>query len=348
MDLDAIARNYRTLCDLAGTTQVAGVVKADAYGLGAARVAARLAEEGCRTFFVATAREGEALRQALSGVAAEIFVFHGYWPGERGRIVSAGLMPVLNTVAQLRAFRADGGGACAIHVDTGMNRLGLPAEEADALITDASGLAGLDLRLVMSHLACAETPDHPKNATQLERFATIVSRLPPCRASLANTAGILLGEAYHFDLVRPGIGLYGAHPANTSGGPFQPVVAIEAPILQLREIAAGETIGYGARFTADRAMLTATLALGYADGFLRAASPGAAGQIANTRVPLLGSVSMDLSVVDVSRVPGRLQPGDKVRFLASALNETAAAGGTIGYELLTRLGRRLTRVYESD
>ena len=348
MDLDAIARNYGTLCRLAGGAQVAGVVKADAYGLGAAQVAPRLAKEGCRTFFVATAREGEALRKALQDLEAEIFVFHGYWPGERARIVSARLIPVLNSADQIEAFRADGGGACAIHFDTGMNRLGLSSRETEELITGASTLAGLDLRLIMSHLACAEAPDHPKNGAQRDRFADIVRRLPPCRASLANTGAVLLGEAYHFDLVRPGIGLYGAHPANTSGGPFEPVVAIEAPILQLREIAAGETIGYGAQVTADRAMLTATLALGYADGFLRAASPGAAGRIGNTRVPLLGSVSMDLSVVDVSAVPGQLKPGDRVRFLASAVNETAAAAGTIGYELLTRLGSRLTRVYESD
>lgn len=321
------------------------MVKADAYGLGAAAIARRLLREGCRSFFVASALEGADLRRALDDGEAEIFVFHGYWPAENQLIRNARLIPVINSLDQLADFETGPGGPCAIHFDTGMNRLGLSADEAETLLAAPARLEALDLRLALSHLASSEQSGSATNAGQLARFRAIANALPGRRLSLSNTGGVLLGADYHFDLVRPGIGLYGAHPAGTAGGPFEPVARVEAPILQLRTMKPGETIGYGGAFTADRPTKAAIVALGYADGLMRAAGTAGFGRIGDFRLPFLGRISMDLAALDVSAVDD-LAPGDRVVFLGHDLNEIAGEAGTIGYELLTRLGSRLTRVYE--
>ncbi|TGY89719.1 alanine racemase [Marinicauda algicola] len=347
VDLDALARNYAALKDMAGPAAIGAVVKADAYGLGAGPVARRLAREGCRSFFVATALEGRELRRALGSTEAEIFVFHGFWPGEAGLLKREGLVPVINTLDQLDAFEAEGGGPLALHFDTGMNRLGLSREETEALLADPARLDRLDITLALSHLASSEDARSQKNSDQLARFRAIAAALSGRRLSLANTGGVLLGRDYHFDLVRPGIGLYGLHPAGTDGGPFEPVASIEAPVLQLRTMAPGETIGYGATYTARTPRRTATVALGYADGLMRAVGNGGSARIGDETAPLLGRVSMDLAAIDVTDLQTPLRPGDRVRFLGHDLAQSARTAGTIGYELLVRLGSRLERVYVS-
>lgn len=325
------------------------MVKADAYGLGAAPLASRLLREGCRSFFVATALEGAELRRALGDDEAEIFVFHGYWPGEAELIETARLTPVINSLDQLDAFEADGAkGACALHFDTGMNRLGLCAQEAEILLGDPQRLERLDLKLALSHLMSSEDAQSAANREQLARFSRIAAALPGRRLSLANTGGMLLGAEYHFDLVRPGIGLYGLHPAGIADGPFEPVVRIEAPVLQLRTMQPGETIGYGATYTAKTERRTATVALGYADGLMRAIGPAGFARIGEEKAPVLGRISMDLAAVDVTDIAAAIRPGDPVRFLGHDLAQTAQAAGTIGYELLTRLGSRFRRVYEGE
>jgi len=347
IDRDALARNLATLRKAAGAAETAAVVKADAYGLGAGAIVPRLHAEGCRSFFTATAREGAAVRSALGERPAAIYVLHGYWEAERALLGAAGLTPVLNTPEQISAWRRDADGApCALHLDTGMNRLGLSAEDARALLNTGGGLTDLGCTLVMSHLACADDPDAEMNSRQRAAFVSLTAGLRDVRLSLANTGGVLLGEAFAFDLVRPGIGLYGGDPAGRSPGRFEPVVRVEAPILQTRTLSPGETIGYGATFTASRAMTTATVALGYADGFLRASGPGTRARIAGRPAPIVGRVSMDLIVLDVTDLETAVAQGAPAVFFGADLEATAGAGGTLGYELLTRLGGRFERAYE--
>jgi len=347
IDRDALARNFAALSSAAGSAETAAVVKADAYGLGAGALAPRLHAEGCRSFFTATAKEGSALRQALGNSPVSIYVLHGYWPAERELIEGAQLTPILNSPEQIHAWRKDRGERrCAIHIDTGMNRLGLTPDEAAGLLNEKAALAALGCDLVMSHLACADDAVSPMNARQLDAFREICAGVSDARLSLSNTGGVLLGRDYAFDLVRPGIGLYGGDPAGRTPSRFHPVVRIEAPVLQCRRVLPGETIGYGATFTAERAMTTATIALGYADGLLRALGSGGQAMIAGRPAPLAGRVSMDLAVLDVTGLEDAVAEGAPAVFFGADLDAAAGAGGTIGYELLTRLGDRFERVYE--
>jgi len=236
IDRDALARNFQTLRKLAGGAETGASIKADAYGLGAAALAPRLAREGCRTFFVATPEEGAGLRRALGGGEADIWVLNGYDPASRQLYVDHRLGAVLNQARELSDFAQGPTGPCALHLDTGMNRLGFPGRDTDALIATPGVLDDLDLRLIMSHLACSEDAAHPMNAAQRARFMTLAERLPQARLSLANTGGVMLGADYHFDLVRPGIGLYGASASLDIAHPFEPVVRLEAPILQVRAV----------------------------------------------------------------------------------------------------------------
>lgn len=346
IDLAKIQSNYRTLQALAPDSEVGAVVKANAYGLGALEVVPALAEAGCRHFYVAHTREGEEVRAALDGRDADIFVFNGFWESELAELRAAGLFPVINDLAQLEQLRAIAPDLpCALHLDTGMNRLGLDRDEADALLADPARLEGLDIRQVMSHLACADEPDHALNRDQLERFTALHAALPGIPASLANSAGVMLGRDYHFDVLRPGLALYGGAPVPGDVSPFQPAVHIEAPILQLRTLRPGDTLGYGATFTADRPMQIATVAAGYADGLLWASANGGAGMIAKTPVSILGRVSMDLIAVDLSDLEHAPAPGDAVSFLGPVLEQIAEAAGTISYEYLVRLGMRFDREY---
>ena len=351
IDLDAIAENWRTLAAQAPNAACAAVVKADGYGLGAPQVAARLHAEGCRDFFVAHPEEGVALRPHVGD--APIYILNGLIPGAEADYVAHGLAPVLNDPGQVAAWSAwcagHGPQPAALHVDSGMNRLGLNLGDATALAADPAPLAPMGELLVMSHLACADEPDHPLNAEQLERFAAIADRLGPRPRSLANSSGIYLGDAWHFDLLRPGVALYGANPVPGRANPMKPVVRLSARILQLREIDAPGTVGYGATHTATPPAKIATIAAGYADGVLRALSGRGTLSLAEHDVPLIGRVSMDLITVDVTAVPdSALADASHIELLdeTHTIDDLAANAGTIGYEVLTSLGRRYHRTYK--
>jgi alanine racemase len=344
IDLSAVVANWRALGARHPGGAVAAVVKADAYGLGAAPVARALAAAGCRHFFVAQLAEGMAVRAAI-GPGPMVAVLNGFAPGADG---DAGLTPVLNGLGDLAAHRARPPAAGAIlHLDTGMSRLGLDAREQAALAEDPAPLAGLRLRCVMSHLACADEPDHPLNAVQAGRFAAAAARLAPgVPRSLANSSGIFLGPDFASDLARPGCALYGINPTPGRANPMRQVVTLAAPVLQLREVPAGATVGYGATWTAPGPRRIATVAAGYADGYLRALSGRAVGHVSGRAVPLVGRVSMDLITFDVTDAP-EVAPGTMVELMgpSETPDDLAARAGTIGYEILTALGARYRRDY---
>lgn len=320
VELPAIVRNWRR-CAAAHGAPAAAVVKADAYGLGAARVAPALAAAGCRHFFVATPAEGEALRDTL-GEGPMIAVLDGFAPGAHPR-----LTPVLNTPERAAAETAP----AILHIDTGMNRLGVPH--------DAAPETRAPLLFVMTHLAVAEEPAHALNAVQARRFAAAAARFPGVARSFANSSGIFLGAGFRSDLARPGAALYGVNPTPGQPNPMEPVVTLDLPVLQLRRVPAGESVGYGAAWVAGRDSLVATVAGGYADGIPRGwRGPGLAEGLA---VPLAGRISMDLMMFDVTDCP---RPPEWVRVLG-AVDAVAESAGTIGYEVLTRLGRRFARGY---
>jgi alanine racemase len=325
-------------------------VKADAYGLGLLEIAPALAAAGCRTFFVAHLEEGVALRAHLP--SPEIFVLNGPVDGDERVFEAHDLAPTLNSLDQIdrwaRFCRSRGSRAAALHLDTGMSRLGLPEDELDRLANDPAQLGGIDLRYVMSHLACAEEPHHPMNAQQLTLFNAARARLPKMRACFTNSAGIFLGPGYHFDLARPGIALYGANPTPARENPMRPVIRLEARILQTREVDPPRTVGYGAAHRVDRRTKIATVAIGYADGYLRSLSGRGICHVGGHRVPVIGRVSMDLTTLDVTDVPAGLAlPGALVEIVGPhhPVDAVAAEAGTIAYEILTSLGSRYRRHY---
>ncbi len=350
--LGAIAENYRSFRRMAGAAATAAVVKADGYGLGSRMVAPALANAGAETFFVARLQEGVTLRPLLP--KARIFVLDGAPPDAVPGLISHQLTPVLNSLAEIAAWGAAAKVAqdaldAAIHIDTGMNRLGLPNDELATLAAEwKTRLSGINLVLLMSHLACADDmgPEAVMNRRQLERFRIALAMLPPTPASLAASNGIYLGKDYHFDLVRPGVGLYGAGPRGREN-PMKTVAILTARVLQVRRIDKGESVGYAATFHAKRPTMIATVALGYADGFPRAASNRGFAVIGATRVPIAGRVSMDLITLDVSALKTPPRPGDEVELMgdAIALAEVAEAAGTNEYEILTRLSSRVPRRY---
>lgn len=361
IDLDALAANWKTLAARSAPARTAAVVKADAYGLGMARVAPALWSGGCRDFFVALPHEGFALRDLLPAAAIHVLV---PMPGEAmaEELAAAGLVPVLNTPDDIDRWgllcaRRQEALPCAIHVDTGMNRLGLTEREIETLAAgDRSGLP-VKPGLLVSHLACADEPDHPLNARQLEIFQRVARLFEGSARSLANSAGIFLGPGYLFDLVRPGIALYGGRPVPEAR--MRTVVTAEAKVIQVRRAPAGETVSYGATVTLRRDTVIAVCAVGYADGLHRAASgtgvalretsvPPGCGFAAGRRVPLLGRITMDSIMFDVTDCgEGAVRPGDFVELFGPniTLDEAASAAGTISYELLTSLGTRYHRLY---
>ena len=353
IDLDAIAENYRRLCRELNGVACAAVVKADGYGLGLSRVAPALFQAGARSFFVAQLGEAMALRGVVPEVA-EIFVLNGLAAGPAAEFRAQRIVPVLNSLGEVDAWRAEARAAgtalrAALHIDTGMSRLGLPAGELDALAAEPDRLAGIELGYVMSHLACADAPEHPLNAAQLAEFRAARARLPAAPASLANSSGIFLGADYHADLGRPGVALYGVNPTPGRPNPMRQVVRLQGKILQVREIDAPQTVGYGASHRAAGPTRVATVAVGYADGFLRSLSNRGSAWLDNQRVPVVGRVSMDLITLDVSgSAPGVARPGAFVDLLGPELpaEDVAVAAGTIGYEILTALGQRYHRVYQ--
>lgn len=335
IDLDAIIANWRALDAATGANvQTAAVVKANAYGLGAERVARALARAGARRFFVALAEEGAALRAAL-GPGPEICVFSGHMAGDADMLGDLGLIPMINSVEQLtRHVEALPGAPFGIQLDSGMNRLGMEPAEWAALREIALSASPV---LLMSHLACADEPDHPMNARQLRTFSDMTEGTGVPRA-LAATGGILLGPEYHFDMTRPGIGLYG-------GAPFakaRPVVGLSLPVIQVRDLAPGEPVGYGASWVAPGPVRLATVGAGYADGLIRAMSNRGQLFFEGTPCPIVGRVSMDLITADVTHLP---RPPEALDILCAeqGVDALAEAAGTIGYEVLTALGPRYGR-----
>jgi alanine racemase len=352
--LDAIVSNYRLCGRLAGPAAVAGVVKADGYGLGADPIARALAAAGCDTFFVARLEEGIRLRPTVP--SARIFVLDGATPDSVPALISHRLTPVLNSLAEIAAWNAasrETGGSldAAIHFDTGMSRLGLPGEELATLSADSKKrLSDLRVVLLMSHLACADDAEARMNRVQLDRFRTALAMLPAAPASLASSGGVLLGKDFAFDLVRPGIGLYGGNVQNAVQNPFATAVALRAKVLQLRRIARGESVGYGASFRAERPSVIATLSIGYADGLSRSIGNRALVAIAGRSAPVVGRVSMDLLTVDVTDIsPELLSTSVMAEIFGEtiSLSQAAADAGTVPYEILTSLNPRLPRHYET-
>lgn len=355
IDLDALVRNWRAANEASGAATASAVVKADAYGLGVEPVAKALADAGCDSFFVALPEEGALVRAVAPD--ARIFVLNGPTPGCGETMVKCQLIPAINDLTQARHWAtvcAEAGARlpAALHLDTGMNRLGFGMAELEHLRNDTTLLRNFETVLVMSHLACADIPDNEMSAMQRRNFDSLRVHLPDAPASLANSAGIFLGSDYHYELTRPGICLYGASPFADAPAPFEPVITATARILQVRDIAAGETVGYGATFTAQRNMRLATIAAGYADGLFRSAAGRAFAVVNGVAVPYVGRVSMDLVVLDVSAPGARdVEAGDAAELIGPSISvdTLANAAGTIGYEVLTSLGRRYTRryIYES-
>jgi alanine racemase len=353
IDLDALARNYARCRQAAGAAETAAVVKADAYGLGADAVARRLIAEDCRTLFVANVEEGARLRAVAP--SARIYVLGGLMAGHEDRVLALGLSPVLNEPAQLdrwiAARRRIGSTATAgLFLDTGMNRLGLSSAQAETVLTH-DDLAGDEIDLLVSHFACSSTPSHPMNAEQIAHFSRLIprfrARFPAARASLANSGGVFLGECACFDVTRPGVALYGGAPHDDRSVMMEAVATLEAPILQVRELAPGDRVGYGADYVVNQPTRAATVAIGYADGFLRAGGGRGYGVVAGSRAAILGRISMDLITLDVTGAGEAAHPGALVELLGKSalLDDQAEAAGTANYELLVRLGARCERRY---
>ncbi|MBN8632204.1 MAG: alanine racemase [Rhodobacterales bacterium] len=338
IDLDAIAANWRALDRISGAgVQTAAVVKADAYGLGVTRVARALANAGARRFFVAAAEEGAAVRQAL-GPGPQIAILSGHMAGDTEMIHDLDLTPMLNSLNQItRHLESLPGHPFGVQLDTGMNRLGVEMLEWQAV---ASILVDAGPELLMSHLACADEPDHPLNEAQLRMFHEMTDGTGLPR-SLAATGGILLGPRYHFDLTRPGVGLFGGRPYEAA----IPALTLSLPVIQTREVEPGETVGYSCAWVADRPSVIATLAAGYADGLPRTLSGKATLWDGDTPCPLVGRVSMDMITVDITDLPETPRKLDIIGPNQS-VDALADVAGTIGYELLTSLGARHTRRYQ--
>jgi alanine racemase len=360
VDLGALAANWRLLRDRTAPAECAAVVKADAYGIGIEPALGALSRAGCRTFFVADLSEARRVRKGAPD--AVVYVLNGLLPGTAERYAIDRLRPVLGSLDEIGEWA----GFCrtagrnlpaALHVDTGMNRLGLEMEAA-AELARSDLFGAFAPSLLMSHLVAAEQPDHPCNARQLERFRQVTGSFPGVPASLANSSGIFLPQAPHFDLARPGYALYGGNPTPLLPNPMRPVVRLEARIIQVRDIAAGEAVGYRATWTAPAARRVATLSVGYGDGYPRTASgtdsrraadmESGVALVAGRGCPFLGLVSMDLIVIDVTDVPAeKVRRGDVATLIGDGLtlDEVGRRAGTIGYEILTGLGRRYARLY---
>ena len=338
ISLSAIQNNYRLLQEKAALSHCAAVVKANAYGLGIEAVGPALHQAGATTFFVALLEEGITLRALLPSVT--IYVLNGMLPNEADIFRMHHLVPVLNHPQQLAWW--DKAWPCALHIDTGLNRLGFHPNDLDQVEEDR------DVILVMSHLACADQPDHALNALQNARFFEAAKRFSKAVKSLAASDGIYLGNDFHADLVRPGAALYGVNPSPYQTNPMQSVVTLSVPVLQIRDVQEEGTAGYAASCQVKKGQRLATVSVGYADGFFRSLSNSGALYYNGQALPVLGRVSMDVVIVDISALPhGTLNPGDLVDVFGpdQSPDDLAKAAGTIGYELLTSLGQRFNRVY---
>ena len=351
IDLDAIAANYSLLAATAKGAECGAVVKADAYGLGMDRVAPILAESGCKTFFVATLGEGIQLRSLLP--EAEIHLFNGIMLGTEKEFTAHNLIPVLNSLGQIEDWKRHCGRLgkalpADIHLDTGMNRLGLGPDERFELYDRRDLLEGMDIRLILSHLACADELDNPMNERQRTNFKEARRMLSVGRGSLANSSGIFLPPAFHLDVARPGCALYGVNPRPEVSNPMSQVVHLQGKTLQIRAVDSPMTVGYGATHKIDKKGKIATIAVGYADGYLRSLSNNSIVAIGDFKAAVVGRISMDLITVDVTDIPDNLvRPGGYVDIIGphNPVDVVAAQAGTIGYEVLTSLGSRYHRIY---
>lgn len=355
VDLGAIIRNWQALDKVSAGALTGAAVKADGYGVGIVAASKALFAAGARFFFVATPDEGLAVRAALP--EAYIFVLNGLHPGSAALYVAERLMPVLNSLPMLEEWMV----AClgrnealpaALHFDTGMNRLGFRLNETSVVkrMCDEVGYAP---QMIMSHLACADQPQHEKNRTQLALFSSVISQFPGIPASLANSAATMTSRDMHFQMVRPGIALYGGRAVNGRRNPMVPAVRLEVPILQVREGKTGESVGYGATYTLARDSRIAVIGIGYADGFLRSLSgsnqhQGGKAYVRGRVVPVIGRVSMDMCELDITDLGNDIPlPGEMVEVLGEhvSVDDQADAGNTIGYEMLTSLKGRYSRTY---
>jgi len=355
IDLGAIQRNWRHLNRNVGSAECGAAVKGNAYGLGVEPVGRALWDAGCRSFFVARPKEGEELRQLLPYAA--IYVLDGLFPGRAEFYAQNNLLPALISTDEVREWAAFGRVygrklPCAIHVDTGINRLGFSMAEFQSLLDDADIVGSIQVDLLMSHLACADEPQHPMNIRQRNVFAAARARFPGVPGSLSNSAGIFLGKEFSHDLVRPGIAIYGGNPTPALRNPMEAVAVLAGAILQTRNVTRGETVGYSATWTAPRDVRIAVLGAGYKDGVPRALSSGVRNStpevfLGGKRCPIIGRVSMDMMAIDITDLAMPVKRGDLAEILGSniLIDEVAGWAGTISYELLTRLGSRYARLY---
>jgi alanine racemase len=358
INLEALAANWRKLEKTAVPAECSAVIKADAYGCGIEPAARALARAGCKTFFVATLDEAAAARAAVP--SAVLYVLNGFAQNTGEAYAKIDAKPVigdLNELAEWDVFcrRTQWAGGAAIHIDTGMQRLGLSVAEAQGLIPRINA-GDHGISLVMSHLACAENLNHPMNARQLGAFREVASAFAGVPASLSNSSGIFLGSPFYFDMVRPGAALYGVNPTPEADNPMQAVIELKARVVQIRDVERGESVGYGGIWTARRPTRLAIAAAGYADGYFRAASSndgtrGAEVMVAGKRCPVAGRISMDLMAVDVTDLEkNAVRRGQTVTLIGEGItvDELAHHFGTIGYEVLTSLGSRYARIYKGD
>lgn len=352
IDLDAIAQNWRALRDLSAPADCGAVIKANAYGLGAAPVGRALADAGCKRFFVACIEEGIELRGTL-GPKPNIYVLDGLMGNDTVALFEAAdLVPVLNSPGEIETWgrhaRDSGGRRGIVALDTGMARLGLTPRELRDLADAPDRLDGIGVDFVLSHLACADDAAHPMNAQQRDAFDDLKRLLPAFPATLANSGGVFLGSGFHYDLTRPGAALFGVSASTGATTPLRQAIGLKAQILQLREIDSESTVGYGATRQVSKGARLATVAVGYADGYLRALSNRGHGYAGDIRIPIVGRVSMDLTTFDVSGVPGdTISAGDEIDLICAhhTVDDLAAEADTIGYVILTSLGQRYRRHY---
>ena len=355
IDLGALARNWRALDKVSAGALTAAVVKADAYGTGIEMACKTLWAAGARFFFTATPDEAMTVRATLP--RAHIFVLGGLYPGAANLYIRQNLMPVIGSMAMLEEWLAkcverNEAYAAAFHFDTGMNRLGFRLSEAEAVRAKIEPL-GYSPQMIMSHLACGDIPNHEKNRTQLALFTSLLAQFPGVPASLANSAGLMSGRDYHFQMVRPGIALYGGRAVTGRKNPMAAVARLHVPILQIKEARTGETVGYGATYSLSRDSRLAIIAHGYADGFFRSLSssnmrPGGKVGVRGVLCPVVGRVSMDTTIIDITELGSDIPlPGEGVEILGDLIgvDDQADAAGTVGYEILTSLKGRYSRTY---
>jgi len=355
INIDSIIHNYQFINSKVGNTECAAVLKADAYGMGASVIAKALDKAGCSTFFVATIDEGIELRACFSNDRNKIAVLSGLLKGSEDIFYNNKLTPVLNDIEQIKRWglynrKKKRPAPSIIHIDTGMNRLGLTISEFYDTVDKQTKLEELHVGWIMSHLACGDQPRDIMNEKQLSVFLNAKKKLPTVKASLANSAGVFLGQSYHLDMVRPGIALYGSGPGSRPSNNLKQVVKLYGRILQIRTLNSGASIGYGASFRVSEATRVATVGLGYADGYLRSLSNSSWVFFNGVKLPVIGRISMDYITIDITKIAsGKIKTGDFIEVIGDkfTLDDLATVANTVPNELLTRLGTRHHRIYRN-